>query len=83
MPHATIKIWPGKTEEQKQLLAERITEVITETLEGKKESVSVSIIEIEPDKWGTEVYKNEIIGPCKKRNCFNLWTDICWRAFSC
>ncbi len=62
MPHATIKIWPGKTEEQKQLLAERITEVITETLEGKKESVSVSIIEIEPDKWGTEVYKNEIIG---------------------
>ncbi len=62
MPHATIKIWPGKTEEQKQLLAERITEVITETLEGKKESVSVSIIEVEPNKWGTEVYKNEIIG---------------------
>jgi len=61
MPHATIKLWPGKTEEQKQLLAARITEVITETLEGKKESVSVSIIEVEPEKWGAEVYKKDII----------------------
>ncbi len=25
MPHAIIKLWPGRTEEQKQLLADRIT----------------------------------------------------------
>jgi 4-oxalocrotonate tautomerase len=32
MPHIEIKCFPGRTEEQKKLCAERITEVVAESL---------------------------------------------------
>lgn len=61
MPHVILKLWPGKTEEQKKLLAQRMTEVITETLDGKARSVSVSIVEVNQEDWASEVYKKDIM----------------------
>ena len=51
MPHVTIKCFPGRTESQKKLCAEKISEVIAETLGCKLTSVSVAIKDIPEDSW--------------------------------
>ncbi|WP_280640370.1 tautomerase family protein [Pseudoxanthomonas mexicana] len=32
MPHVIVKLWPGKTEQQKQRLADRLCEAVMEEL---------------------------------------------------
>jgi 4-oxalocrotonate tautomerase len=41
MPHVIVKMWPGKSEEQKAGVAQRITEVAMDLLNYGEESVSV------------------------------------------
>ena len=60
MPHVTIKCFPGRTEEQKKLCAEKISEVIAETLGCKLSSVSVAIKDIPENSWKDEVWDKEI-----------------------
>lgn len=60
MPHVTVKLWPGKTEEQKQQLAERITRDVMEVLHCGDESVSVAMEEIPSSEWADKVYRDEI-----------------------
>ncbi len=43
MPHPTIKLWPGKSEQQKKKLAEEITKAVMSALNYGDESVSVGI----------------------------------------
>jgi 4-oxalocrotonate tautomerase len=61
MPHIIVKLWPGKSEKQKALLAERIVKDGTDVLGYGDESFSVAIEEIEPDDWAEKVYKPDII----------------------
>ena len=60
MPHISIKCYPGRTEEQKRLLAEKITKDVVEVFECKERSVSVSIQDIAQDVWDIEVWDKEI-----------------------
>ena len=60
MPHVIVKIWPGKTEEQKQNLADAIVRDVMETLGNSEASVSVAIEEIEQARWRDEVYGPDI-----------------------
>ena len=46
MPHVIVKLWPGKSEHQKTLLAEAITKNVMDTLHYEEESVSVAIEEV-------------------------------------
>ena len=46
MPHVIVKLWPGKSEQQKTCLAEAITKNVTEILHYGDESVSVAMEEI-------------------------------------
>src|SRR5437763_1838600 len=46
MPHVIVKLWPGKSEEQKKRLAERITRDVMEVLHYGDESVSVALEDI-------------------------------------
>ena len=55
MPHVEIKCFPGRSEEQKRNCAEKISEIIAETLGCKTSSVSVAIKEVPEDKWKEEV----------------------------
>ena len=48
MPHVIVKLWPGKSEQQKQKLAEGITKAVMTSLGYGEESVSVSLEEIAP-----------------------------------
>jgi 4-oxalocrotonate tautomerase len=61
MPHVIVKMWPGKTEEQKAHLAEAITKAVMSILGYGEESVSVAIEEIEPQEWAEKVYKPDIL----------------------
>lgn len=61
MPHVVVKLWPGKSENQKQRLAEAITREVMEIFGYGEESVSVSMQEVAPTDWKTQVYTPDII----------------------
>lgn len=61
MPHIIIKLYPGRTEEQKQNLTEAITKDVVSIAECEEKSVSVAIEEIPPNEWTEKVYKAEIM----------------------
>ena len=60
MPHIIVKLWPGKSESQKQRLAEAITTQVMKELGYGEESVSVGFEEIQPGDWAAEVYQPDI-----------------------
>jgi len=60
MPHVVVKLWPGKTEQQKRDLAERITADVMEVFDYGEESVSVAIEEIPSHEWAEKVYRPDI-----------------------
>ena len=61
MPHVIVKLYPGRSEEQKKQLARQIVKSIVEVAECKERSVSVAIEEVTPDDWAQKVYKPDIV----------------------
>lgn len=66
MPHVIVKLWPGKSEQQKVRLAEEIVKDVTKVLNYGEESVSVSIEEVEPQDWAEKVYQPDIVNNSEK-----------------
>ena len=60
MPHIIVKLWPGKSEQQKTRLAEAITRDVMEILDYGDESVSVALEEVKSQDWLEKVYKPDI-----------------------
>jgi 4-oxalocrotonate tautomerase len=60
MPHVIVKLWPGKSEQQKTRLAAAITKDVMDVLQDSDESVSVAFEEIEVQDWVKIVYKPDI-----------------------
>jgi 4-oxalocrotonate tautomerase len=66
MPHVIVKLWKGKSEQQKAQVAEAITKSICDILKYTDESVSVSIEDVQPAEWDSKVYTPDIMnGPGK------------------
>jgi len=61
MPHVIVKLWPGKSEQQKARLAEAIAKDVMDVLGYGEESVSVAMVEVEPQDWAEQVYKPDIV----------------------
>ena len=61
MPHVIVKLWPGKSEEQKAQLTEEIVKDVMSVLKCKEESVSVAIEEVPSQDWAEKVYRPEIL----------------------
>jgi 4-oxalocrotonate tautomerase len=61
MPHVIVKLWPGKSEQQKMRLAEKIAQDVMEVLNYAEESVSVAIEEVAAQDWAEKVYKPDIV----------------------
>ncbi len=61
MPHVIVKLWPGKSEQQKARLAEAITKDVMSVLNYGEESVSVAFEEVSPQDWAEQVYKPDIV----------------------
>jgi len=55
-----VKLCPGKSEEQKNRLAEAITKNVMDILNYGEESVSVAMEEITPGDWVAKVYRPDI-----------------------
>ena len=60
MPYIDIKCYPGRTEEQKKRLADKIAEDVAEIFETKPESVSVAIEDVQQEDWKEQVWDREI-----------------------
>ncbi len=60
MPHVIVKLWPGKSEQQKTRLAEAITKDVTDILDYGEESVSIGLEEVKSQAWLEKVYKPDI-----------------------
>ena len=60
MPHVIVKLWPGKSEQQKVRLAEDIAKDVMTVLNYGEESVSVAIQEVKPEEWTEQVYRPDI-----------------------
>jgi 4-oxalocrotonate tautomerase len=60
MPHVIVKLWPGKSEQQKQDLADKITRAVMESLRYGEESVSVGFEEVPAKDWMKKVYEPDI-----------------------
>ncbi|MCA9043792.1 MAG: tautomerase family protein [Planctomycetaceae bacterium] len=61
MPHVIVKLWPGKSEKQKEQLAERITQDVMEVFHYGEESISVSIEEVNASAWREQVLEPDIL----------------------
>lgn len=61
MPHVIVKLYPGRSEEQKTRLAEEIVKDVVAIAKCEEESVSVAIEEIKPAAWAEEVYRPDIL----------------------
>lgn len=64
MPHVEISCYKGRTEEQKKLCAEKIAQVISETLGCNMSSISVAINDVDSADWEEQIV-NKIIIPNK------------------
>jgi 4-oxalocrotonate tautomerase len=62
MPHVIVKLWPGKSEQQKTRLAEAITKNVMDIFNYGEEAVSVAMEEIKPKEWAEQVYQPDIVG---------------------
>ncbi len=62
MPHVIVKLYAGRSEQQKTKIAEEVTKAIMATANCAEDAVSVSIEDIEPNDWVEQVYKPDIIG---------------------
>jgi 4-oxalocrotonate tautomerase len=60
MPHVIVKLWPGKSEQLKAHLADRIAKDVMDVLNYGEESVSVGFEEIKSQDWKERVYKPDI-----------------------
>ena len=62
MPHVIVKLYSGRSEQQKAKIAEDVTKAIMSTANCEEQAVSVSIEDIEPNDWAEQVYRPDIIG---------------------
>ena len=63
MPHVVVKLWPGKSEQQKTRLAQEITDSVMSVLNYGAESVSVGFEEVESQGEGVPPRYQSQVGP--------------------
>jgi 4-oxalocrotonate tautomerase len=62
MPHVIVRLLSGRSEEQKSRIAEEVTKAVMTGANCAEASVSVSIEDVQPERWTEDVYKPDIIG---------------------
>ena len=60
MPHVIVKMYPGRSEQQKAQLAEAITQQVVAIARVGADAVSVAIQETKD--WPEQVYRRDILG---------------------
>lgn len=62
MPHVVVKLFSGRSEDMKQRLAGELTKAVMSAIGSSEDSISVSVIDVDPADWTEKVYKPEIVG---------------------
>lgn len=60
MPHVIVKMYAGRSEQQKASLAQEVTKAIMAGAGCGEDAVSVAIEDIAPEEWGEKVYQPDI-----------------------
>ncbi len=60
MPHVVVKLWPGKSDQQKTELADAITRNVMKVLRYSEDAVSVGFEEVAAADWAERVYRPDI-----------------------
>ena len=66
MPHVIVKMYPGRSEQQKTRLSEAIVREVTAIGGVGEDAVSVAIEEVRPADWTDKVYKPDILNGAGK-----------------
>jgi 4-oxalocrotonate tautomerase len=66
MPHIIVKLYPGRSDEQKAQLTEAIVKDVMSILHAGDKSISVAFEEITAEAWTEQVYKPDILGKWHK-----------------
>lgn len=53
MPIVTVKMLEGRTDEQKKALVEKVTDAVIETIDARREAVTVVIEEMSKNHYAT------------------------------
>ena len=61
MPHVIVKLYPGRSEEQKLRLTNEIVKAVVDIAKCEEKSVSVAFEEVAPDQWAETVYRPDIL----------------------
>ena len=62
MPHIVVKLYAGRSEQQKAALAEAVTKTVVETIGAGRHSISVGIEDVDPKDWNDRVYQPDVSG---------------------
>ncbi|MFM2443876.1 MAG: hypothetical protein RJB09_1062 [Pseudomonadota bacterium] len=62
MPHVIVKLYAGKSEQQKTELAAKLAEAVTSVLGSKDATISVAVEEFDPAEWKDKVFTPDITG---------------------
>ena len=65
MPHIIVKLYPGRTEEQKEQLTAEIVKSVVSIAGCGEDAVSVAFEEVAPAEWNEKVYRPDILGKPK------------------
>ncbi len=76
MPHIIVKLYPGRSEEQKKQLANEIAKDVVKIAKCEKKVVSVAFEEIDSNDWPEKVYKPDIM-----ENKKNLYIEPGYNPF--
>jgi 4-oxalocrotonate tautomerase len=61
MPHVIVKLYPGRSEQQKARLTEEIVSSVTSVLGCGENIVSVAFEEVDSGEWAEKVYRPDIV----------------------
>jgi 4-oxalocrotonate tautomerase len=62
MPHVIIKLQAGRSAQQKSQLAKMVAKAVMAGANCTEEAVSVSVEDVEKDRWIEDVYRLDILG---------------------
>ena len=66
MPHVIVKLYSGRSEQQKSRLAEEVAKAVMAALKCDEKSVSVGVEDVAPADWADKVYKPDILAKPEK-----------------
>jgi 4-oxalocrotonate tautomerase len=61
MPHVIVKMYRGRSEQDKQRLADEITKTVKAVLKHGDDAISVGIEDVNPADWAETVYRPDIL----------------------